>query len=133
MIQAGTKLGRYEIRSKLGAGGMGEVYLAEDTELHRKVASQPISNSDGVLDSGLRQKVDLYDSQMKFIGSDLKYAHPVISNYVFANNKVYVPDLGFGRAFPTRGISPLDVPSKALSLKVFEDWFQRSFEPTANS
>src|SRR2546427_2630363 len=34
----GTKLGRYEIRSKIGAGGMGEVYLAEDTQLHRKVA-----------------------------------------------------------------------------------------------
>src|SRR4029453_18540613 len=38
MIHAGTKLDRYEIRSELGAGGMGEVYLAEDTELHRKVA-----------------------------------------------------------------------------------------------
>src|SRR5882762_623290 len=37
-IAAGTKLGRYEIRSKIGAGGMGEVYLAEDTRLHRKVA-----------------------------------------------------------------------------------------------
>jgi serine/threonine protein kinase len=33
-----TELGRYEVRSKVGAGGMGEVYLAEDTRLHRKVA-----------------------------------------------------------------------------------------------
>jgi serine/threonine protein kinase len=37
-LSPGTKLGRYEIRSQLGAGGMGEVYLAEDTRLHRKVA-----------------------------------------------------------------------------------------------
>jgi len=36
-IATGTKLGRYEIRSKIGEGGMGEVYLAEDTRLHRKV------------------------------------------------------------------------------------------------
>src|SRR5713101_5277047 len=37
-LGAGTKLGRYEIRSKIGKGGMGEVYLAEDTRLARKVA-----------------------------------------------------------------------------------------------
>ena len=37
-IAAGTRLGRYEIRSKIGAGGMGEVYLALDTKLDRKVA-----------------------------------------------------------------------------------------------
>src|SRR2546422_3065015 len=37
-LTPGEKLGRYEIRSKIGAGGMGEVYLAQDTKLDRKVA-----------------------------------------------------------------------------------------------
>src|SRR5213594_3474866 len=33
-----TRLGRYEIRSLLGTGGMGEVYLGYDTSLRRQVA-----------------------------------------------------------------------------------------------
>ena len=37
-LEAGTKLGLYEIISPLGAGGMGEVYLARDTKLDRQVA-----------------------------------------------------------------------------------------------
>jgi serine/threonine protein kinase/tetratricopeptide (TPR) repeat protein len=37
-LAAGTHLGRYEVRSKIGAGGMGEVYLAQDTKLDRNVA-----------------------------------------------------------------------------------------------
>ena len=37
-LAAGEKPGRYQVRSQLGAGGMGEVYLAEDVQLNRKVA-----------------------------------------------------------------------------------------------
>jgi eukaryotic-like serine/threonine-protein kinase len=38
LLTSGTKLGPYEIQSPLGAGGMGEVYLARDTRLERTVA-----------------------------------------------------------------------------------------------
>jgi serine/threonine-protein kinase len=37
-LLAGARLGPYEIVSPLGAGGMGEVYRARDTRLHREVA-----------------------------------------------------------------------------------------------
>src|ERR1700694_1195472 len=37
-LNAGAKLGPYEIQSPLGAGGMGEVYRARDTRLDRTVA-----------------------------------------------------------------------------------------------
>jgi len=44
-IQPGTKLGRYEIRSHIGAGGMGDVYLARDTELDRTLALKVLPSS----------------------------------------------------------------------------------------
>jgi eukaryotic-like serine/threonine-protein kinase len=37
-LPAGTRLGHYTIVSAIGAGGMGEVYLAEDARLRRRVA-----------------------------------------------------------------------------------------------
>src|SRR5215510_1560329 len=37
-LVAGRKISRYEVHSQLGAGGMGQVYLAQDTKLNRRVA-----------------------------------------------------------------------------------------------
>ena len=34
-LRSGTKIGPYEIRDEIGAGDMGEVYLATDTKLGR--------------------------------------------------------------------------------------------------
>src|SRR5262245_12189014 len=50
-ISAGARLDRFEVLSLLGVGGMGEVYLAQDTRLRRKVAlkilpSQFTTNAD---------------------------------------------------------------------------------------
>ncbi|HVG23744.1 MAG TPA: protein kinase [Thermoanaerobaculia bacterium] len=45
MFAPGSRLGRYEIRSLIGAGGMGEVYLAHDPELQRPVALKVLGDA----------------------------------------------------------------------------------------
>jgi len=44
-LASGTKLGPYEIQSLLGAGGMGEVYLAQDPGLDRTLAIKVLASS----------------------------------------------------------------------------------------
>ena len=44
-LEAGTRLGHYEVISFLGAGGMGEVYRAKDTKLGREVAIELLLES----------------------------------------------------------------------------------------
>ena len=44
-LEAGNRIGPYEIVSPLGAGGMGEVYRARDTKLQRDVAVKILPES----------------------------------------------------------------------------------------
>lgn len=44
-LSVGDRIAHYEIRAWLGAGGMGEVYLAEDQTLHRPVALKVLAST----------------------------------------------------------------------------------------
>jgi eukaryotic-like serine/threonine-protein kinase len=56
-IQAGTRLGPYEVLSLTGAGGMGEVWKARDTRLDRTVAIKVLA-SDLTSDPAARQRFE---------------------------------------------------------------------------
>jgi hypothetical protein len=71
-------------------------------------------------DASGRQVVDVFDDQLKKIGTDLKFTNPGRSNLLFLNGKVYVPDYGFGRPDSVYTGSPLEVPAAPSALKVFD-------------
>src|SRR6201993_4516386 len=71
-IATGTKLGRYEIRSKIGEGGMGEVYLAEDTKRDQKVALK-------ILPAELASKRDPMERFIREAKSAASLSHPNIA------------------------------------------------------
>ncbi len=71
-LTAGTQFGRYEIRSQLGAGGMGEVYLAQDTKLDRKVAIK-------VLPAEVASNRDRMDRFIREAKSAAALSHPNIA------------------------------------------------------
>ncbi len=70
---SGTRLGRYAIRSKLGEGGMGEVYLAQDTKLDRKVALK-------ILPSDLASDRDRMERFVREAKSAAALNHPYIAH-----------------------------------------------------
>ena len=54
-LEAGTSFGHYEIVKQIGAGGMGEVYLAKDTKLERSVAVKILNEKFAAHESNLQR------------------------------------------------------------------------------
>ena len=46
-IEPGTTVAHYNVVSKIGSGGRGEVYLADDTRLERKVGIKVLTDEFG--------------------------------------------------------------------------------------
>src|SRR5437667_3770053 len=54
-LNAGDRLGAYEIAARLGAGGMGEVYRARDTRLSRDVALKLLRDEVAIAPGGVER------------------------------------------------------------------------------
>ena len=84
MLEPGTKLGRYEIRSQLGAGAMGEVYLARDTKLDRDVALQILPAEL----SAKRDRISRFVQEAK-AASALNHPHIITIHEIDQTDSVY--------------------------------------------
>jgi serine/threonine protein kinase len=60
-LAAGTKLGRYEIRSKLGEGGMGKVFGSQET----KLGSQSCVEDSAIRTQVSRDRMERFISEAK--------------------------------------------------------------------
>src|SRR6267142_2803509 len=69
-LSAGSRIGPYEVVAALGAGGMGEVYLARDTRLERRVAIKVLP-ADRVASPEARQR---FEREAKIV-SQLSHPH----------------------------------------------------------
>src|SRR5258708_34145549 len=65
MSIVGLQLGRYRLIRLIGSGGMGEVYLAEDTHIDRQVAIKLFRNEGSV--EGTKKAARLFQREMEAI------------------------------------------------------------------
>ncbi len=83
-ISPGMKIAGYEIVRRLGAGGMGEVWLANQTAMDRKVALK-------ILSPALTSNKDFVDRFMKEVKTAAKLEHQniVVAHYAGCEGNIY--------------------------------------------
>jgi Tol biopolymer transport system component/predicted Ser/Thr protein kinase len=99
-LTAGTRLGPYEILAPIGAGGMGEVYKANDTKLDREVAIK-------VLPAALAQdpeRLARFEREAKVLAA---LNHPNIAQIYGVEERALVMELVVGETL--QGPLPLDI------------------------
>ena len=83
MLDAGTMLGPYQVLSRVGAGGMGEVYRATDTRLNRDVAIKVLpasfANNEDRLSRFEQEALEKNPEQRFQSTSDLGFALEAVS------------------------------------------------------
>ncbi len=114
-LEAGTKLGPYEILSPLGAGGMGEVYKAKDTRLDRTVAIKVLPSH---LSDNARLK-ERFEREARAVSS-LNHPHICTLHDIGSENGVdfMVMEHIEGETLADRlkkGALPLDIPARGMA------------------
>jgi tetratricopeptide (TPR) repeat protein len=116
-ITPGTRLGPYEIQTILGAGGMGEVYSARDTRLHRTVAIKVLP----------RDTIRGDDAERRFLqearaASALNHPNIVTLHDIDRDGDIdflvmeYAPGLPLNRTIPSTGLPLADVLEYATQM-----------------
>ncbi|MBA2391459.1 MAG: serine/threonine protein kinase [Ktedonobacteraceae bacterium] len=88
MTLAGQYLGHYHVLRQIGRGGMGEVYLAEDSHVTRQVAIKVVRNEQVAYPdyTTAQETTRLFQREMKSI-SQLDHSH-ILNIYDFGEEKV---------------------------------------------
>ena len=88
MSFAGHHLGHYHLQQVIGSGGMGEVYLAEDSRLRRQVAIKMVRNEAGgyPYDESMAETLRLFEREARAIA---RLDHPhILPLYEYGNETI---------------------------------------------